>query len=108
MVWEGELGIVLGAVCRDASEREAQACIFGYTCINDVTAADIIQKDPTFPQWARARASTASARSARWSPPTCAPRTRVRTIVNGAERQRYPVSDMVFPAAELVAACRGT
>ena len=26
----------------------------------------------------------------------------VRTIVNGAERQRYPVSDMVFPAAELV------
>ena len=104
IVYEGELGIVIGAICKDASEGEAEACIFGYTCINDVTAADILQKDPTFPQWARAKSFDG------FGPfgPVVATDVRpeelvVRTIVNGAERQRYPVSDMVFPAAELVA-----
>jgi 2-keto-4-pentenoate hydratase/2-oxohepta-3-ene-1,7-dioic acid hydratase in catechol pathway len=28
----------------------------------------------------------------------------VRTILNGDERQNYPIADMVFPAADLVAA----
>jgi len=103
VVYEGELGIVVGAVCKDASEREAEACIFGYTCINDVTAADILQKDPTFPQWARAKGFDG------FGPfgPVIATDVRpeelwVRTILNGEERQRYPISDMVFPAAELV------
>ena len=48
-MYEGELGIVIGAVCKDAPEDEAERCIFGYTCVNDVTAADIIQKDPNVP-----------------------------------------------------------
>ena len=78
-------------------------CIFGYTCVNDVTAADIIQKDPTFPQWARAKSFDG------FGPfgPVIATNVRpeqlwVRTILNGEERQRYPISDMVFPAATLV------
>jgi 2-keto-4-pentenoate hydratase/2-oxohepta-3-ene-1,7-dioic acid hydratase in catechol pathway len=103
IVYEGELGIVIGAICKDASEGEAEACIFGYTCINDVTAADILQKDPTFPQWARAKGFDG------FGPfgPVIATDVRpeelwVRTILNGEERQRYPISDMVFPAAELV------
>jgi 2-keto-4-pentenoate hydratase/2-oxohepta-3-ene-1,7-dioic acid hydratase in catechol pathway len=103
VVYEGELGIVIGATCKDASEAEAEACIFGYTCVNDVTAAEIIQKDPTFPQWARAKSFDG------FGPfgPVIATDVRpeelwVRTILNGEERQRYPISDMVFPAAQLV------
>ena len=103
VVYEGELGIVIGAVCKDAPEDEAERCIFGYTCVNDVTAADIIQKDPTFPQWARAKSFDG------FGPfgPVIATNVRpeqlwVRTILNGEERQRYPISDMVFPAATLV------
>ena len=103
VVFEGELGIVIGRSCKDASEAEAEACIFGYTCVNDVTAADILHKDPTFPQWARAKGfdgfgpfgpvvSTAVKPEELW----------VRTLLNGQERQRYPISDMVFPAASLV------
>jgi 2-keto-4-pentenoate hydratase/2-oxohepta-3-ene-1,7-dioic acid hydratase in catechol pathway len=55
VVYEGELGIVIGRRCKDASEDQAEACIFGYTCINDVTAVDLINKDPSFAQWVRAK-----------------------------------------------------
>ena len=39
--YEGELGIVIGKAGRDISPDEAEAHIFGYTIINDVTARDL-------------------------------------------------------------------
>ena len=47
---EGELGIVIGKRCKEVSEADAPNYIFGYTCSNDVTAGQLIQKDPTFAQ----------------------------------------------------------
>ena len=73
VVYEGELGIVIGKECKEVSEDEADDYIFGYTCINDVTAADLINKDPTFASGRGPRASTASASSARSSPPVSTP-----------------------------------
>lgn len=61
--YEGELGIVIGKACARVSPAEADSFIFGYTCVNDITANDILTRDPTFPQWARARVSTITARS---------------------------------------------
>ena len=55
VVYEGELGIVIGHQCSEISEADAGDYIFGYTCINDVTAAEIISKDATFAQWTRAK-----------------------------------------------------
>ena len=55
VVYEGELGIVIGRRCSYVSEAEAPDHIFGYSCINDVTAADLIGKTPAFPQWTRAK-----------------------------------------------------
>jgi hypothetical protein len=37
VIYEGELGIVIGRRLSQASEADAEAGIFGYTCINDVT-----------------------------------------------------------------------
>ena len=50
VVYEGELGIVIGRRCSNVSEAEAEGRIFGYTCVDDVTAADLIPKNPTFAQ----------------------------------------------------------
>ena len=55
VVFEGELGIVIGKRCSNISEAEAADHIFGYTCVNDVTAADILNKDASFAQWTRAK-----------------------------------------------------
>ena len=55
IVYEGELGVVIGKKCFNVSEAEAKDYIFGYTCVNDVTAVDLLEEIPTFDQWARAK-----------------------------------------------------
>ncbi|MGN1290265.1 MAG: fumarylacetoacetate hydrolase family protein [Bradyrhizobium sp.] len=101
--YEGELGIVIGKRCTAVAPEQADAFIFGYTCTNDVTAADILNRDPTFPQWARAKGFDG------YGPfgPVIASgldpaRLVVRTILNGVERQNYPIADMIFSAQTLV------
>src|SRR5260370_30190386 len=54
IIYQGELGVVIGQQCSMVSESEAPDYIFCYTCINDVTAVDILKKNPTFDQCVRA------------------------------------------------------
>ena len=50
---EGELGVVIGRRCRKISDQEdVRPYILGYTCVNDVTARDLQEKDD---QWTRAK-----------------------------------------------------
>ncbi|MFG1424467.1 fumarylacetoacetate hydrolase family protein [Roseixanthobacter liquoris] len=103
-VYEGELGIVIGKTASNISQDEAAAHIFGYTIVNDITAADILNKDPTFPQWARAKGFDQYGPFGPWIETQFdAPTASVRTILNGAERQNYPLADMIFPPHQLVA-----
>jgi 2-keto-4-pentenoate hydratase/2-oxohepta-3-ene-1,7-dioic acid hydratase in catechol pathway len=101
--YEGELGIVIGKTCTAITPEKADAFIFGYTCTNDVTAADILNRDPTFAQWARAKGLDGYGPFgpviASGLDPAC---LVVRTILNGVERQNYPISDMIFSAQQLV------
>ncbi|MGB6949835.1 MAG: fumarylacetoacetate hydrolase family protein, partial [Methyloceanibacter sp.] len=77
--------------------------IFGYTCINDVTAAEIIGKDPTFAQWTRAKSFNGFGVFGPVIATDLDPMgLRIKTVLNGEVRQDYPVSDMVFPPAMLV------
>ena len=52
MDYEAELAIVIKRKCRNVSVRRSSSYIFGYTCLNDVTARDIQKKDG---QWTRAK-----------------------------------------------------
>lgn len=45
---EGELGVIIGFTGRNISENDALAYVFGYTCVNDVTARDLQRKDVQF------------------------------------------------------------
>ena len=103
VVYEGELGVVIGKRCTAVAEADAPGCIFGYTCINDVTAAEIINKDSTFAQWARAKSfDTFGAFGPVIATGIDPSGLVVKTILNGQERQNYPVADMIFPPARLV------
>ena len=103
VVFEGELAIVIGATCRNASVDEARAAIFGYTCVNDFTAADILNKDPSCAQWTRAKSFDGCSPLGPVIATGLDPDALVvRTVLNGTERQNYPVSDMVFPPVTLV------
>jgi 2-keto-4-pentenoate hydratase/2-oxohepta-3-ene-1,7-dioic acid hydratase in catechol pathway len=103
VVYEGELGIVIGKTCRAVSEAEAQRNIFGYTCVNDVTAADILNRDATFAQWTRAKSfDTFGVFGPVVATDLDPMHLSVRTLLNDQQRQNYSVSDMVFPPARLV------
>ncbi|MBB3772346.1 2-keto-4-pentenoate hydratase/2-oxohepta-3-ene-1,7-dioic acid hydratase in catechol pathway [Angulomicrobium tetraedrale] len=103
VVYEGELGIVIGTRASSVSEEEAGACIFGYTCVNDITAADIINKDATFAQWVRAKSFDGFGPFGPVVATDVDPASLVvRTVLNGQERQNYPISDMIFSARQLV------
>ena len=103
VVFEGELAIVIGKTASAVSESRAPGHVLGYTCANDVTLADILHRDPSFPQWARAKGFDSfcpfgPAVATGLDPATLV----VRTLLNGEVRQDYPVSDMRFSVAQLV------
>ncbi len=103
VVYEGELGIVIGRRCKAVSVAEAGDYVFGYTCVNDVTAAEIINKDPTFAQWTRAKNFDTFGVFGPVIATGIDPEGLViRTLLDGRERQNYPVSDMVFKPRQLV------
>ena len=103
VVYEGELGIVIGKRCRAASEADAANFIFGYTCINDVTAVELLFKDASFAQWTRAKSFDTFGVFGPVIATGIDPMTlTIKTILNGQERQNYPVADMIFPPAKLV------
>jgi len=85
------------------SETDAASCIFGYTCINDVTAIDILNKDPGFAQWTRAKGfDTFGVFGPVIATDVDPAKLIVKTILNGQERQNYPLSDIVFEPVRLV------
>jgi len=50
---EGELGVVIGKKCRHVRpDEDVRPYILGYTCVNDVTARDLQNKDG---QWTRSK-----------------------------------------------------
>jgi len=102
VIYEGELGIVIGRRLSQASEAEAGEGIFGYTCINDVTAIEIIAKDPGFAQWTRAKSFDTFGVFGPVIATGIDPSTLVvKTILNDQERQNSPVADIIFPPARL-------
>lgn len=103
VVYEGELGLVIGKQCKNSSIEEAQDAIFGLTCVNDVTALDLLNRDASFAQWTRAKSfdtfgvfGPVIATGLDWRA------LSVRTLINGRERQNYPCSDMIFSPAQIV------
>ena len=104
VVYEGELGLVIGKTCKNISVDEAENAIFGLTCVNDVTALDLLTRDASFAQWTRAKSfdtfgifGPVIATGLDWKT------LSVRTLVNGRERQNYLCSDMIFSPAQVVA-----
>jgi 2-keto-4-pentenoate hydratase/2-oxohepta-3-ene-1,7-dioic acid hydratase in catechol pathway len=103
VVYEGELGIVIGKRCAAVAEGDAASHIFGYTCVNDVTAAEILNKDPGFAQWTRAKNfDTFGVFGPVIATDVDPTKLVVKTILNDQERQNYPVTDTVFAPARLV------
>jgi 2-keto-4-pentenoate hydratase/2-oxohepta-3-ene-1,7-dioic acid hydratase in catechol pathway len=103
VVFEGELGIVIGKPCTAIAECDADHYIFGYTCVNDVTARGILKSDPSFPQWVRAKSFDTFGVFGPGIVTDIDPDALVvRVAVDGIEKQNYPVADMFMRPRQIV------
>lgn len=94
---EGELGVVIGRRCHGLREDDdVRSCILGYTCVNDVTARDLQNKDG---QWTRAKGFDTFCPIGPVIADGLDPWTgvRVQTRVNGEIRQNGTTADFIFP-----------
>ena len=103
VIFEGELGVVIGKRCKDVSAAEVADYVLGYTCVNDATALNIITEDASFPQWSRAKSfDTFTPFGPVIATDLDLQSLQVTSQLNGKVRQDYPVSDMFFSPLELV------
>lgn len=98
--YEGELGVVIKTITRHVSREEAPDYVFGYTCVNDVTARDIQAIDK---QWTRSKSFDTFCPIGPCIETELDPdNTELETLLNGQIKQKTSTSDLVFPAYELV------
>ena len=98
---EGELAVIIGRACKNLDDFEdADSYVFGYTCLNDVTARDLQRLDV---QFTRAKSfDTFCPIGAFVETELNVSDLQVTTRVNGIPKQSGKTSQMVFPVSFLI------
>jgi 2-keto-4-pentenoate hydratase/2-oxohepta-3-ene-1,7-dioic acid hydratase in catechol pathway len=100
--YEGELGVVIGKRCyRLREDEDVRPFILGYTCVNDVTARDLQNKDP---QWSRAKGFDTFCQAGPVVADGLDPwnGVQVQTRVNGELKQDGTTADFLFKLDVLI------
>jgi 2-keto-4-pentenoate hydratase/2-oxohepta-3-ene-1,7-dioic acid hydratase in catechol pathway len=99
--YEAELGVVIGRECHNVAAVEAEDYIFGFTCVNDVTARDLQKKDG---QWTRGKGFDTFCPVGPWIVDKVDYRKlQVESYLNGKLKQSANISQMIFPIPKLIA-----
>lgn len=101
--WEAELGVVIGQRCKNLTESQALSVVFGYMCLNDVTARDLQRSHV---QWFKGKSLDHTCPIGPWivdaedigSPQNLA----IKLRVNGVEKQSSNTSKMIFSVAKII------
>jgi 2-keto-4-pentenoate hydratase/2-oxohepta-3-ene-1,7-dioic acid hydratase in catechol pathway len=98
---EGELGVVIGRTAHNLSQHEDPlSYVFGYTCVNDVTARDLQRKDV---QFTRGKSFDTFCPVGPWIETNIDPsNVAVETRLNGEVKQKGNTADMAFPVSFLI------
>jgi 2-keto-4-pentenoate hydratase/2-oxohepta-3-ene-1,7-dioic acid hydratase in catechol pathway len=98
---EGELGVVIGRIAHKlSSDADPLSYVFGYTCVNDVTARDLQRKDV---QFTRGKSFDTFCPVGPWIETDIDPSgVAVETRLNGEVKQKGDTVDMAFPVSFLI------
>jgi 2-keto-4-pentenoate hydratase/2-oxohepta-3-ene-1,7-dioic acid hydratase in catechol pathway len=101
---EGELGIIIGRKCKDVERKEWLSVVAGFTTVIDMTAEDILRKNPRYLTMSKSFDTFFS-----FGPVLVTPdeiqdvmRLNVATVANGRVHARNAVAHMTFPPDLLV------
>ena len=102
--WEAELAVVIGKHGRDIPQESALEHVFGYTCLNDVTARDLQRAHG---QWFKGKSLDHSCPVGPWvvtADEIADPQAlSIQLTVNGAVKQSAKTSSMIFSVARIIA-----
>jgi 2-keto-4-pentenoate hydratase/2-oxohepta-3-ene-1,7-dioic acid hydratase in catechol pathway len=98
---EGELAVVIGRTARKiAADEDPLSYVFGYSCVNDVTARDLQRKDV---QFTRGKSFDTFCPVGPWIETELDPaNVTVETRLNGEVKQKGNTADMAFPVSFLI------
>ena len=98
---EGELGVVIGRTAQKLTDDDDPlSFVFGYTCVNDVTARDLQRKDI---QFTRGKSFDTFCPTGPWVVTGLDPTSlQVTTRLNGKVKQNGNTADMAFPVSFLI------
>jgi len=106
--YEAELAVVIGRTARQVEPGRALSHVYGYTCLNDVSARDLQFRDG---QWVRAKSLDSFCPIGPWivtadeiPDPQTLP---ISCVVSGELRQSASTSEMFFSVAELISRLSG-
>ena len=101
--WEAELAVIIGTTCRDVSEADALSKVFGYSCLNDVTARDLQRSHL---QWFKGKSLDHTCPIGPWiidAADVGDPQTLdIKLRVNGVEKQSSNTSKMIFSIVKVI------
>ena len=98
---EAELAVVIKRRCRSAPAARAREYILGYTCLNDVTARDLQEKDR---RGSRAKAFDTFCPIGPCVATDIDPNAvAIEAWVNGERRQSSSTRELIFPVEDIVA-----
>ena len=98
--YEAELGVIIGKTAKNVAEADAEKYIFGFTCVNDVTARDLQKKDG---QWSRAKGFDTFCPIGPWIVTDLDWRdVLVEGVLNGTVMQSGRTSQMIFNIPYLI------
>jgi 2-keto-4-pentenoate hydratase/2-oxohepta-3-ene-1,7-dioic acid hydratase in catechol pathway len=102
--WEAELAVVIGTRCKDVAEADALDVIFGYTCLNDVTARDLQRAHQ---QWFKGKSLDDTCPLGPWIVEAAAltdpQNLDIALRVNGLTRQHSNTKAMIFSIPRIIA-----
>lgn len=102
--YEAELGVVIGIECKDVAESEANAVVFGYTAVNDLTARDLQREHG---QWFKGKSLDGACPIGPWivTPDEVgdAQALHIALYRNGTLKQNATTADMIFAIPRLIA-----
>ncbi len=102
--YEAELAFVIGTRCKDVPESDWREVVFGYTCLNDVTARDLQRAHG---QWFKGKSLDETCPFGPWIVDAQElhdpQRLDITFRLNGVEKQHSNTAQMIFPVPRLVA-----
>lgn len=102
--WEAELAVVIGKRIKDATEENAMDAVFGYTCLNDITARDVQRAHL---QWLKGKSLDDSCPMGPWiverSEIPDPHRLQITLRLNGLKKQEANTGQMIFRIPRLIA-----